>query len=396
MKTLFPIFSSHSELIYLDNANTTQKPATVIAALNGYYQEYTSNIHRANYFLSAKADHAFEEGRRKVQQFINAEHFEEIIFVRNATEGINLVAHCFASQNIKSGDEIVISAMEHHANIVPWQMHCERTGAALKVIPINDAGEIEMSDFRSALSEKTKLLSIVHVSNALGTCNPVHQMIAEAHAMHIPVLVDAAQSIYHTAIDVQAMDCDFLVFSGHKMYGPTGIGVLYGKRKFLEAMPPWMGGGDMIESVSFEKTIYNQLPNKFEAGTPHISGVIGLGAAIDFIQSQGILNIEKTESELLAYTLEKLKDVPSICFIGEPKARTSVVSFLLDGFHAADVGAILDQHSIAVRIGQHCAHPVMQRFGVTSTIRVSLACYNTQEDINRLVTGLHAAMKFLQ
>lgn len=383
-------------LVYLDNANTTQKPRCVIEALVQYYQEYNSNVHRASHYLGSKADHAYEEGRRKVQAFLKAKHFEEIVFVRNATEGINLVAQTWGRQNIQEGDEILISAMEHHANIVPWQMLCEEKGATLKVVPMNDAGELDLEEYERLLTLRTRLVGLVHMSNALGTVNPIKEMIAMAHRQGIPVLIDGAQSAYHLPIDVQDLDCDFFVFSGHKLYGPTGIGVLYGKRKLLEEMPPWMGGGDMILTVSFEKTTYNDLPFKFEAGTPHIEGVIGLGTAIDYLTGLDMEQVATHEAELMAYGTEALSTVPNLRMIGTAQHKASVFSFLLGDIHPQDVGMILDMEGIAVRTGQHCAHPVMQRFGVSATVRASLACYNTRTEIEALVAGLHKALRFMR
>ena len=382
-------------LVYLDNANTTQKPQHVLDVLTEYYTTYNSNIHRASYQIAERSTYEFEQARVKVQGFLNAAASEEIIFVRNATEGINLVAQTFGRANVKAGDEIIVSAMEHHANIVPWQMLCEEKGAHLKVIPINDSGELLLDDYRSLLSVRTKLVGIVHMSNALGTVNPVEEVIRIARDHGVPVLVDGAQSAYHRPIDVQALDCDFFVFSGHKLYGPTGIGVLYGKRRFLNAMPPWQGGGDMIASVTFEKTIYNELPNKFEAGTPHIAGAIGLGTAIDYLTEIGMENIAAYEHGLMQYGKEALAEVPGLRMIGTAKEKASVFSFVLNGIHALDIGTLLDTQGIAIRTGQHCAHPVMKRFGVDSTGRASLACYNTREEIDALVRGLNRVTEML-
>jgi cysteine desulfurase / selenocysteine lyase len=387
----FPLLSTTAHgkpLVYLDNANTTQKPRKVIDALMEYYTTYNSNIHRASYQIAERSTHEFEMGREKVRKFLNANCIEEVIFVRNATEGINLVAQSYGRTNIGAGDEIIVSAMEHHANIVPWQMLCEEKGAILKVIPVNDVGELLLEEYEKLLSDRTKLVGIVHMSNALGTVNPVEEIIRLAHAKGVPVLVDGAQSAYHKVIDVQKMDCDFFVFSGHKLYGPTGIGVLYGKRELLEAMPPWMGGGDMIASVSFEKTIYNALPNKFEAGTPHIVGSIGLGAAIDYLTEIGMDKIAAYEHELMEYGKQVLSEVPGLRMIGTAKEKASVFSFVLKGIHALDMGTLLDTQGICIRTGQHCAHPVMKRFGVEATGRASLACYNTRQEIDALARGL--------
>ena len=375
-------------LVYLDNANTTQKPRKVIDTLIEYYTTYNSNIHRASYSIAERSTHEFEQGRAKVKGFLNARGVEEIIFVRNATEGINLVAQSYGRTNVGEGDEIIVSAMEHHANIVPWQMLCEEMGAVLKVIPVNDDGELLMDEYEKLLSPRTKLVGIVHMSNALGTVNPVEEIIRIAHEHGVPVLVDGAQSAYHKVIDVQKMDCDFFVFSGHKLYGPTGIGVLYGKRELLEQMPPWMGGGDMIASVTFEKTIYNELPNKFEAGTPHIAGSIGLGAAIDYLTEVGMDRIAAYEHELMEYGKQVLSEVPGLRMIGTAKEKASVFSFVIKNIHALDLGTLLDTQGIAIRTGQHCAHPVMKRFGVEATGRASLACYNTKEEIDALARGL--------
>jgi len=375
-------------LVYLDNANTTQKPQAVIDAICSYYTHYNSNIHRATHLLSEKATRAFEGGRDKVREFLNAVHREEIIFVRNATEGVNLVAQTFGRQNIGESDEILVSAMEHHANIVPWQLLCEEKGAKLRVIPITDTGELEMEALDVLITPRTKLVGIVHMSNALGTVNPIEEIIRKAHAQGVPVLVDAAQSAYHMKLDVRALDCDFLVFSGHKLYGPTGIGVLYGKRPLLEAMPPWQGGGDMIESVTFEKTTFNVLPNKFEAGTPHIEGAIGLGAAIDYLNGLGMENIAAYEHELMKYGTQALGEVPNLRMIGTARQKASVYSFILDGVHPNDLGTLLNTFGIAIRTGQHCAHPVMQRYEIEATARASMGLYNTREEIDALVKGL--------
>ncbi len=388
----FPILTQtvHGKpLVYLDNANTTQKPKLVLDALATYYGEYNSNVHRASHMLGERATEAYEGGREKVQHFLNARRFEEIVFVRNATEGVNLVAQTFGRKYIHEGDEILISAMEHHANIVPWQMLCAEKGAILRVIPMNDDGELLLDEYEKLLSPRTKLVGITQMSNALGTVNPVKEMIATAHRQGIPVLVDGAQSAYHMAVDVQDMDCDFFVFSGHKLYGPTGIGILYGKSEHLENMPPFMGGGDMIKTVTFEQTTYNDPPYRFEAGTPHIAGGIGLGAAVDYLTALGMANIAAYESELMAYGTAALNEVPGLKMMGTAQHKASVYSFVLDGIHPNDTGELLDRQGIAVRIGQHCAHPVLQRFGVTATVRASLACYNTREEIDALVRGLH-------
>lgn len=382
-------------LVYLDNANTTQKPQAMLDAIQTYYTAQNANIHRASHWLGEQATQAYEGARRTVAGFLHAAQPEEIIFTRSATESINLVAQTFGRASIGPGDEVLVSAMEHHANIVPWQMICAEKGATLKVIPITDSGELRMDEYARLLSSRTKIVGIVHMSNALGTVNPIKQVIDLAHAQGIPVLVDAAQSAYHMPLDVQKLDCDFLVFSGHKLYGPTGIGILYGKRALLDAMPPYQGGGDMIATVTFEKTTYAETPHKFEAGTPHIEGAVGLGAAIDYLTQLGMDNIGAYEHGLMAYGTEALAQVPGLRMIGTARDKASVYSFVLDWGHAQDVGAVLDMHAIAVRVGQHCAHPVMQRFGVTSTVRASLGLYNTREEIDALVQGLAAAQRML-
>lgn len=392
----FPILGRQvhgKPLVYLDNAATTQKPRAVLDAVADYYAEYNSNIHRSSHLLAELATRGFEGARVKIKDFLGAADSREIIYVRSATEGVNLVAQTWGRQNIGAGDEILVSTMEHHCNIVPWQMLCAEKGAKLRVIPINDDGELMMDEYAALLNEKIKLVGIAHMSNALGTVNPVKQVIELAHAQGIPVLLDAAQSAYHMSIDVQELDCDFLVFSGHKLYGPTGIGVLYGKQKFLEAMPPWQGGGDMILTVSFEETVYNEIPYKFEAGTPHIAGAIGLGAAVDYLTALGMDNLAAYEHELTVYGEQALAQVPRLRMIGTAKKKASVFSFTLDEIHPHDIGTILDREGIAIRTGQHCAHPVMQRFGVPATARASLALYNTREEIDTLVRGLHTVIE---
>jgi cysteine desulfurase/selenocysteine lyase len=387
----FPILKQliHGKpLVYLDNANTTQKPQAVLDRLMRYYTEENSNIHRATHLLSERATQGYEGARKKVQRFLNAARSEEIIYVRNATEGVNLVAQTYGRRFIKEGDEIIVSAMEHHANIVPWQLLCEEKGAQLRVIPMDDNGELLLDEYAKLLSERTKFVGIVHMSNALGTVNPVKRIIEMAHAVGAPVLVDGAQSAYHMQIDVRELDCDFFVFSGHKLYGPTGIGILYGKRELLEQMPPWMGGGDMILSVSFEKTTFNELPYKFEAGTPHIAGAIGLGAAIDYLNGLGMANIAAYERDLMAYGAQALSEVPNLQMVGTAKEKASVFSFVLGDVHPHDIGQMLDSDGIAIRTGQHCAHPVMQRFGIPATARASLGCYNTREELDALARSL--------
>ncbi len=375
-------------LVYLDNAATSQKPQAVIDAIRNFYTGDCSNIHRGVHLLSERATASFEETRRKVQLFLNAADSREIVFVRGATEGINLVAQSFVRPRLAAGDEVLITAMEHHSNIVPWQMVCEEKGARLRVAPINDRGELILEEFERLLGPRTKLVSVTHVSNALGTINPVRHIIEMAHAREVPVLVDGAQAAPHARVDVGALDCDFYVFSGHKVYGPTGIGVLYGKAALLEAMPPYQGGGDMISSVTFEKTVYNALPYKFEAGTPNIAGTIGLGAAIDYVQGVGLDAIAAHEGELLCYATGAVSGIPGVRIIGTARHRAAVLSFVVNGVHPHDVGTILDQEGIAVRAGHHCAQPVMQRFGVPATTRASFAMYNTIEEVDALVRGI--------
>jgi cysteine desulfurase/selenocysteine lyase len=375
-------------LVYLDNAASAQKPQAVIDAISRFYSEDYSNIHRAVHQLSERSTRAYEEGRVKVQRFIHAAAAREIIFVRGTTEGINLVAQSYGRTHIGSGDEIIISALEHHSNIVPWQILCEQTGAVLRVIPINDSGEVQLDEFERLLNSRTRLVAIAHISNALGTIVPVRKIIALAHRRDVPVLVDGAQAAPHMKIDVQELDCDFYLFSGHKLYGPTGIGVLYGKANLLEEMPPYQGGGDMISSVTFEKTTYNSLPYKFEAGTPNIEGVVGLAAAIDYLNDLGLDSIGAYEGELLAYGTKRLAQVEGLRIIGTAREKAAVLSFVLEGVHPHDVGTVLDAEGIAVRTGHHCAQPVMERFGIPATTRASLAFYNKREEIDALVEGI--------
>jgi len=380
-------------LIYLDNAATTQKPQPVIDTLNRYYREENANIHRGVYRLSEEATDAYEAGRTKVQHLIHAASPREIIFVRGATEGINLIAQSYGRSNINKGDEILISTMEHHSNIVPWQMLCEQTGAQLKVIPINDQGEIILDEYKKMINTKTKLISVVHVSNSLGTINPVKQIIEIAHRHQVPVVIDGAQSVPHLSVNVQDLDCDFFVFSGHKMYGPTGIGVVYGKLDLLEKMPPYQGGGDMISAVTFEKTSYNKVPYKFEAGTPHIAGVIGLGAAIDYLNEVGLDRIAAYERELLIHATETLTKIEGVRIIGEAEEKASIISFILSEVHAHDIGTILDRQGVAIRAGHHCTMPVMERFKVPATARASFSFYNTREDVNQFVAGVQRVLE---
>ncbi len=375
-------------LVYLDNAATSQKPKCVIDAVSEFYSTCNANVHRGVHALSERATEQFELAREKVRRFINAPRVEEIVFVRGTTEAINLVAQSFGRSRVRRGDEILITAMEHHSNIVPWQLLCESTGAALRVAPINEAGELVVGEFEGLIGPKTRLVALAHVSNALGTINPVQQLVAMAHARGVPVLLDGAQAVPHLPVDVSALDCDFYVFSGHKMCGPMGVGVLFGKTQWLESMPPYQGGGDMILSVTFEKTLYNRVPYKFEAGTPDVAGAIGLGRAIDYLTELGMERIATYEHELLDYATRALAGVPGIRFIGTARQKAGVLSFLLDDIHPHDLGTILDQEGIAVRTGHHCAQPLMKRFGVDATARASFAFYNTRADVDRLLLGL--------
>ncbi len=387
----FPILQQKvngKPLVYLDNAATSQKPQAVIDAVRRFYTEDCSNVHRGVHLLSARATQAYEDARVKVQRFIHAAETREIVFTRGTTEAINLVVSAYGRRHVGAGDEVVISTMEHHSNIVPWQMLCEEKGARLRVAPINDRGELLFEEFEKLLNSRTKFVSVVHVSNVLGTINPVREIIEAAHRRNVPVLLDGAQAAPHRKVDVRELDCDFYTLSGHKMFGPTGIGVLYGKAKLLEAMPPYQGGGDMISSVTFEKTIYNALPYKFEAGTPNIDGTIGLGAAVDYINSVGLDNLAAYEHKLLDYATQALSEVPGVRLIGTAREKASVLSFVVEGVHAHDVGTVLDQEGIAVRTGHHCAQPLMERFGVPATVRASLAFYNTKEEIDALAAGI--------
>ena len=387
----FPIL--HQEvhgrpLVYLDSAATSQKPQVVLDALADYYARDNANVHRGVHQLSERATEAYEGARARIQRFLNAAHSREIVFVRGTTEGINLVAQTYGRRTVKAGDEVLITALEHHSNIVPWQILCEERAATLRVVPIDDAGEVDVDAYERLLGERTRLVAVAHVSNALGTIVPVKRMIEAAHRRGIAVLVDGAQAAPHLRIDVRDLDCDFYTFSGHKAYGPTGIGVLYGKTALLEAMPPYQGGGDMIKSVSFEKTVYNDLPYKFEAGTPNIAGAIGLGAGLEYLDGLGLDRVAAHEHALLVHGTERLSALPGVRLLGTAREKASVLSFLVDGVHAHDVGSILDRQGIAVRTGHHCAMPVMTRFGIAATTRASLAVYNTREDIDALVEGL--------
>ncbi|RPI05932.1 MAG: cysteine desulfurase [Ignavibacteriae bacterium] len=387
----FPILSTNvhgKPLVYLDNAASAQKPLPVIDAIRRYYLTEHSNVHRGVHYLSERATGKYEAARSTVKKFLNADSEREIIFVRGATEAINLVAATFGRVNVQAGDEVLITELEHHSNIVPWQMLCEEKNALLRVAPINDRGEVILEEFDRLLSKKTKIAAISHVSNALGTVNPVKHMIEMAHRKGIPVLVDGAQAVPHMRIDVRDLDADFYVFSSHKVFGPTGIGILYGKAGFLESMPPYQGGGDMIKSVTFEKTIFNDLPYKFEAGTPDIAGAVGLAAAIDYINLFDWHVVEQHEQELLRHAQEKLAAISGLHIIGEAAEKAGVVSFIMDGIHPHDIGTILDQDGIAIRTGHHCAQPVMKRYGIPATARASFAFYNTREEIEALVKGV--------
>ena len=388
----FPILQRlirDTPLVYLDSAATTQKPRQVLDALARYYTHSNANIHRGVYVLSEEATAAYDGARKKVQHFINARSCREVIFTRNSTESINLVAQSFGRQNIGPGDEILITHMEHHSNIVPWQLLCEQTHARLRVAPIDDHGELLMDEFERRLNAKTKLVAVVHLSNSLGTINPVSEIIDMAHQRSVPVLIDGSQAAYHMPVDVQALDCDFYVFTGHKLYGPTGIGVLYGREALLDSMPPYMGGGDMIRSVTFEKTTYADLPNKFEAGTPHIAGAVGLGAAVDYITEIGFDKITAHEKDLLEYGTAALSEIPGLRIIGTARHKASVLAFVLKGAHPHDVGTIVDMEGVSIRTGHHCTQPVMERFGVPATARASVAMYNTRQEIDQLVHALH-------
>ncbi len=375
-------------LVYLDNAATTQKPQAVLDALAAYYTGINANVHRGVHELSERATEAYEGAREKVRAYFNAGSTREIVFTRNSTEGINLVARTFADARLSSGDEVVISAMEHHSNIVPWQMVCAAKGARLRVAPIDDRGELIVGEFERLISPRTKLVAMTHMSNALGTITPVDEIVRMARAQGVPVLLDGSQAAYHLPIDVRALDCDFYVATGHKLYGPTGIGVLYGKAAHLEAMPPFMGGGDMIESVTFEKSTWNVPPYKFEAGTPNIAGAIGLGAALDYITGIGLDAIARHESDLLAYGTQALARIPGLRLIGTARRKASILSFVIEGVHPHDIGTIVDREGVAIRTGHHCAQPVMERFGVPATARASLAMYNTREEIDVLTGAL--------
>jgi len=383
-------------LVYLDNAATTQKPLAVIETLDKYYREYNSNIHRGLHLLSEKATEAYEAARLKARKFLNAADSKEIIFTRGTTEGINLVAQTWGRKNVGPGDEILVTHMEHHSNIVPWQMLCEEKNAVLKVAPINEAGELVLEELQELLTPKTRLLAITQVSNALGTVNPIAEIVKLAHEKGVKVLVDGAQAVPHLAVDVQKLDCDFYVFSGHKIYGPTGIGVLYGKYALLEAMPPYQGGGDMISTVTFEKTFYKKPPYKFEAGTPHIAGVIGLGAALDYVGEIGLGNIAAHERDLLAYGTKKLSEIPGLKIIGTANHKAGVLSFTLGEIHPHDIGTILDRQGVAIRAGHHCAQPVMDRYQIPATARASLGLYNTRNGLDMLAKAIRKVLEIFK
>lgn len=392
----FPILSSvvrGKPLVYLDNAATTQKPRQVIDALNDYYRRYNSNIHRGLHTLSEQATDAYETARGKIRAFINAASDKEVIFTRGTTEGLNLVAQSYGRSRLTAGDEIIVSEMEHHSNIVPWQLLREQTGAKLKVIPIDDAGELMMDEYAKLLSDKTRIVAVAHVSNALGTVNPVAKIARLAREAGAVVVLDGAQAAPHEKIDVQALDCDFYAFSGHKLFGPTGIGALYGKQALLEDMPPYQGGGDMIKMVTFAKTLYNDLPYKFEAGTPYIAGVIGLGAAVDYVNETGMERIADYEQALLQYAAAEVGAIAGVRLIGTAKERAGALSFVVDGIHPHDLGTLLDHEGVAVRAGHHCAMPVMERFKIPATARASFAFYNAFEEVDKLTAAIHKAIK---
>ena len=395
----FPILRTKvgsKPLVYFDNAATTQKPFSVIEAEKNYYLTINSNIHRGVHYLSEQATLAYENARLKLKEFINALSACEVVFTRGATESINLVAASYGRTNIKEGDEIIISAMEHHANIVPWQILCEEKNAVLRVIPMTDDGELILDEYQNLLNEKTKFVSIVQISNSLGTINPVRKIIDMAHQKNIPVLVDGSQAVPHIKIDVQQLDCDFFVFSGHKLFGPTGVGVLYGKAELLNAMPPYQTGGDMIRSVTFEKTMFNDIPNKFEAGTPNIAGNIALGYAIDYVNKLDFDAVVKHENDLIEYGTKRLLETDGLRIIGTAKEKAAVISFIMDNIHPHDIGTILDSEGIAIRTGHHCTQPVMQRFGIPATARASFAFYNKKEEIDRLIEAINKVIRVLK
>lgn len=399
IRSFFPVLKRavhNRPLIYFDNAATSQKPQEVIDALSNYYENYNANIHRGIHTLAEEATGAYEDTRKTVQQFINAATTEEIIFTRGTTESINLVAYTWGRKNIAAGDEIIISEMEHHSNIVPWQILCEEKNAVLKVIPVSDAGEVSLNDFQNLLSTKTKLVSIVHASNSLGTINPVEEIIRLAHTQGAVVLIDGAQSAVHLDIDVQKMDCDFFAFSGHKVYGPTGIGILYGKKHLLEKMPVFMGGGEMIKEVTFEKTTFNELPYKYEAGTPNIADTIALHTALQFLKKTGRKKIREHEKQLVAHATSSLLKMDGLKIIGTSQNKVSLVSFVIDGIHPQDIGVLLDNQGIAVRTGHHCTQPLMKRYNIPGTVRASFGMYNTLEEVDQFINALQKAIKMLR
>jgi cysteine desulfurase/selenocysteine lyase len=396
LKSDFPTLKQKingNELVYLDNAATTQKPEKVIKALESYYRTINSNIHRGVHTLSIRATKAYEDARSKIAAFINAEHREEIIFVRGATEAINLVANSYVRPILKEGDQIIISQMEHHANIVPWQIICGQKKAELKIIPMNEKGELLIEEIEEMINEKTKFLSINHVSNSLGTVNRIEDVIKIAHANNIRIMIDGAQAVQHLSVDLMKLNADFYCFSGHKVYAPTGIGVLYGKKELLEKMPPYQGGGDMIKSVTFEKTIYNDIPNRFEAGTPNIAGAIGLGVAIDYLVSLGIENIAKHENELLDYATQEIRKIEGVRIIGNAVEKASVLSFIIEGIHPHDIGTIMDKQGVAIRTGHHCTQPTMDFYGIPATARASFVIYNSIKDVDAMINSVKKAIE---
>jgi len=396
IKSDFPTLNqkiSGNDLIYLDNAATTQKPVSVIEAVESYYKVMNSNIHRGVHTLSAKATEAYENARSRVAEFINSQDRKEIIFVRGATEAINLVAHSYVKPILNEGDQIIISQMEHHANIVPWQIICEEKKAELRIIPINDKGELILSEFEKLINEKTRFVSINHVSNTLGTVNPVEEIVKITHSKNIKIMIDGAQAVQHMPLDVTKIDADFYCFSGHKMYAPTGIGVLHGRMVLLEGMPPYQGGGDMIKSVTFEKTIYNDIPNRFEAGTPNISGVIGLASAIEYLTKIGMENIYKHEKDLLNYATQEIKKIENVKVIGKASDKTSVLSFVVDNIHPHDIGTIMDKHGVAIRTGHHCTQPIMDFYEIPATARASFGIYNSKQDIDEMINAIEKTIE---
>ncbi|MDH5667071.1 MAG: cysteine desulfurase [Nitrospira sp.] len=399
IRKAFPILQQQvrgKPLVYLDNAASAQKPQVVIDAISRFYSESNANIHRGIHWLSERATEAYESARTNIQHFVGAAETSEIVFVRGTTEAINLVAQTYGRTHVRAGDEILISTMEHHSNIVPWQMLCEATGAVLRVAPINDHGELLLDEYEKLLTPRTKLVAITHVSNVLGTINPIRRIVELAHYYRVPVLVDGAQAAPCLAVDVQTLDCDFYAFSGHKLFGPTGIGILYGKAALLETMPPYQGGGHMIQSVTFEKTIYNKVPDRFEAGTPHIAGAVGLSAAVDYVRAVGMESITAYEQELLSYATDRISRIDGVRLIGTAKEKAGVMSFVIDGVHPHDLGTFLDSEGIAIRAGHQCAQPLMSRFGVPATARVSMAFYNTREDIDVLEAAIRKSIEFFR